>query len=283
MAIYAIGDVQGCYEPLQRLLDQCQFNPTVDTLWLVGDLVNRGPDSLLVLRWVKALGDAAITVLGNHDLHLLAVAAGHKKPHKKDTLDDILHAPDRDELLTWLRHRPLLHYDSGLNTLLIHAGLPPQWDIALAQRCARELEAVLRGADPESFYANMYGDMPDCWHPQLTGWERLRFISNCFTRLRYCDAKGRLRLAEKLAPKHTRRDCIPWFQLARPSVDTRIVFGHWSTLGFYTQANVIALDTGCLWGGQLTAIRLDAPSEPCRPYSVACRPFQDINGFRKSP
>ena len=191
MAIYAIGDVQGCLNSLQALLEKIHFNSTEDQLWFVGDLVNRGPDSLGVLRFVKQLGDSAITVLGNHDLHLLAVAHGLRADKHHD-LVDILHANDKDELLHWLRQRPLLHHDTTSGFTLIHAGLPPQWDLATAQQCAQELETVLRGNDYTPFLAQMYGDQPDRWSVDLHGMDRLRFICNCFTRLRYCEIDGRV-------------------------------------------------------------------------------------------
>lgn len=257
MAVYAIGDIQGCYDELMRLLELIRFDPATDRLWFTGDLVNRGPASLLTLRFVRDLGERAITVLGNHDLHLLAVAKG-APVHHSDTLDDILAAPDRDELLDWLRQQPLLHYDRVLNHTLIHAGLPPQWDLATAQRCAAEVEAVLRGDDYREFFHHMYGDEPEAWDEELGGWGRLRFITNCFTRLRYCTRNGRLCLEVKGAPGTQPPDCLPWFEVAeRASASLSIVFGHWSTLGLYRGQGVTALDTGCLWGGQLTALRLD--------------------------
>ncbi|HHH48194.1 MAG TPA: symmetrical bis(5'-nucleosyl)-tetraphosphatase [Gammaproteobacteria bacterium] len=273
MAIYAIGDIQGCFDELQSLLGMCHFNPAADRLWFTGDLVNRGPDSLKVLRFVRGLGDSAITVLGNHDLHLLAVAEGLGKRHKADTLQAILKAPDRDELLHWLRHRPLLHHDAGLNTALLHAGLPPQWDLREARACSAEVEAVLRGDDYHEFLAHMYGDKPRRWAMDLTGWERLRFIVNCFTRLRFCRVDGELCLKAKGEPGTQPPGCMPWFQVpGRRSTQTRIVFGHWSTLGLYHGDNVLALDTGCLWGGLLTAARLDGEAK-----IISC----DCNGYRR--
>lgn len=258
--IYAIGDVQGCYDELQRLLDTLHFDSGTDTLWFTGDLVNRGPLSLATLRFVKGLGSAAITVLGNHDLHLLAVAHGHLRYHRKDNFHDVLDAPDRDELLTWLRHQPLLHHDAHLGYTMIHAGLPPQWDLAMAQRCAIELENVLQGQDYVTYLGQMYGNDPDRWSESLTGWDRLRFITNCFTRLRYCDDMGRLALEEKGAPGSQPAGYRPWFMVpSRASAALKLVFGHWSTLGPCNELNVFPLDTGCLWGGRLTALRLDGP------------------------
>jgi bis(5'-nucleosyl)-tetraphosphatase (symmetrical) len=267
MALYAIGDIQGCYDELQRLLEKLHFDACSDQLWLVGDLVNRGPKSLEVLRFVKALGDGAITVLGNHDLHLLATAAGIDRVKRDDTFGPIQNAPDRDELLDWLRHRPLLHNDVTCGFAMVHAGLPPQWDLAQALRCASEVESMLRSDEHKEFFQHMYGNEPDLWREDLSGWARLRFIVNCFTRLRYVDAAGRVLHKEKSAP-HTRRHLTPWFRASgRESAATRIVFGHWSTLGLVIEHNVYALDTGCVWGGALTALRLDA--EPAS-FSIDC-------------
>jgi len=257
MATYAIGDIQGCYDEFRRLLDQIEFDPVNDRLWCAGDLVNRGPDSLSVLRWVKALGEHAVVVLGNHDLHLLAVAAGVDRHHKKDTLDEILTAPDRDELLDWLRHRPVMHVDEKKDFAVLHAGLAPQWDLEQAVACAGELEAALRDPGNEEFLNAMYGNEPARWSEDLTGIERLRFITNCFTRLRYCDADGTLHLHEKALPGTQPEGVLPWFQVpGRRTADDRIIIGHWSTLGFHVGDNVWAIDSGCLWGGHLTAIRV---------------------------
>lgn len=257
MAVYAIGDIQGCFDELQALLDKIGFDPAHDRLWFTGDLVNRGPKSLETLRFVKALGDRAITVLGNHDLHLLAVVYGLKDDTAED-IGDVLTAPDRDELTDWLRRRPLLHHDAELGYTLIHAGLPPSWDLAKAQALAAEVEAVLRGPDCHAFLKHMYGNEPTQWSDDLTGWERLRFITNCFTRLRFCDNEGRLALKEKGPPGSQPAPYRPWFTVPnRASAGINIVFGHWSTLGPCAEPNVFPLDTGCLWGGHLTALRLD--------------------------
>jgi len=258
MATYAVGDIQGCYDALQQLLDTLDFDNTRDHLWLTGDLVNRGPNSLEVLRFIKDLGDHAIIVLGNHDLHLLAVANGHLKYKKNETFHDVLNAPDRDELLDWLRHRPLAHHDGSLGYTLIHAGLPPQWDLNTTMSCAREVESELRGPHYRDYLESMYGNEPDCWSDSLSGQDRLRFITNCFTRLRFCDADGNLALEEKAAPGSQPAPFVPWFEVVdRASRNMRIIFGHWSTLGLHMGNGVVCLDTGCLWGNQLTAMRLD--------------------------
>lgn len=256
MAIYAIGDVQGCYAELRLLLDRLKFDPARDRLWFAGDLVNRGPQSLETLRFVRALGPAATAVLGNHDLHLLAVAAGVSRTKHRDTFGDVLHAPDREELLDWLRRRPLLYGEGGF--YLIHAGLPPQWRIEDAAGYAREVEACLAGDDTGEFFRRMYGDTPNRWSEGLEDWDRLRFTINCLTRMRYCTAEGRLDFKEKGAPGSQSKSLLPWFQVpGRRSRDATIMFGHWSTLGFYAGEGVFGLDTGCLWGGALTALRLD--------------------------
>jgi len=270
MALYAIGDVQGCDAELAALLKAIGFSAERDRLWFVGDLVNRGPASLRVLRRVCALGDAATVALGNHDLHLLAVAHGCAQLRRGDTVTDVLAAPDRDSLLDWLLRRPLLHEDPELNLCLLHAGLPPQWDMPTARACAREFERALR-LDPARLFKRMYGDKPDRWEDVQGGAERLRFIVNCFTRLRYVDANGRLALRAKDAPEKARsRSLVPWFEAADACWrGPQFVFGHWSTLGFFRNANVIGLDTGCVWGGSLTALRLDAPGSA--PVHVDCR------------
>ncbi|MCK4950630.1 MAG: symmetrical bis(5'-nucleosyl)-tetraphosphatase [Gammaproteobacteria bacterium] len=258
MATYAIGDIQGCYQQLMELLDKLNFDQTEDTLWFAGDLVNRGPNSLQTLRFVKGLGKQAVTVLGNHDLHLLAVANKHFSKHPFDSLDDITNAPDRDELLDWIRERPLLHHDEALDLTMIHAGLPPQWDLTTAQQCANEVEKTLRGDQFQDFLAHMYGNEPGQWSDSLQGWDRLRFITNCFSRLRYCDTQGNLCLQAKGPPGTQPEPYIPWFNVPdRASKDMKIIFGHWSTLGLQHTNGIYALDTGCLWGHQLTAMRLD--------------------------
>lgn len=257
MATYAVGDIQGCYDELRALLDRIGFDPARDRLWSVGDLVNRGPHSLAVLRFFRQLGERAVVVLGNHDLHLLAVAAGVARQRGTDTLTAVLTAPDRDELLDWLRHRPVLHYDPDKAFAVLHAGLPPQWDLATAQARAHELEQALREAPAHEWLGALYGDQPDRWDDGLQGVDRLRFIVNCFTRLRYCTSDGRLLLKEKSLLDHQPPTAWPWFRVpGRRSATTRIICGHWSTLGYRAEHNVWALDSGCLWGGRLTALRV---------------------------
>ena len=271
MATYAIGDIQGCYEPLQRLLDQVHFDPAADRLWLVGDLVNRGPNSAAVLRLIRSLGERAVAVLGNHDLTLLALAAGQVKAKKKDTFDSVLNAPDSADLLAWLRQRPVLHHDAALGFTLVHAGLPPQWDLALAQQCAAELEAALRGAHGEAFLARMFGSEPRRWRDDLAGDDRLRFIVNALTRMRFCTADGTLSMTEKGPPGSQKAGLWPWFAVPnRRHADLRIVFGHWAALGYYRAPGLYALDSGCVWGQRLTAIRLDQPEAPS--WSVPAQP-----------
>jgi bis(5'-nucleosyl)-tetraphosphatase (symmetrical) len=274
MALYAIGDVQGCDAELGALLGALKFSADRDSLWFVGDLVNRGPDSLKVLRRIRALGDAATVILGNHDLHLLAVSYGSARLRDDDTLEAVLAAPDRAVLLDWLISRPLLHEDPRLNVCMVHAGLAPQWDLALARECAHELERALR-RDPVKLFDRMYGDQPDRWDDALEGEERLRFIANCLTRLRYLDAEGRLVLRAKGSPKKAQsKSLIPWFEAhgARWR-GSRILFGHWSTLGYFSNADVTGLDTGCVWGDRLTALRLDVPD--AKPVQVPCASPKD--------
>ena len=255
MSTYALGDIQGCYTELQALLELIHFNPNQDILWCTGYLVNRGPHSLEVLRFFKGLKKHAIVVLGNHDLHLLAVAHNRKNLKAQDTLTAILNAPDIEDLLIWLRHRPLLHHDADLGFIMIHAGLPPQWDLLQARQCASELEEILQGPNYTQYLDHLYGDKPKKWSNQLTGWERLRFISNCFTRLRYCNADGKLALKKKTNPFINNTEDKPWFKYYHSNIN--ILFGHWATLGYYTEPGIYALDSGCVWGGALTALRLE--------------------------
>lgn len=257
MATYAIGDIQGCYSEFNRLLERIDFNPAQDKLWLVGDLVSRGPQSLEVLRLIKKLGSSVITVLGNHDMHLLALWCGNRSHYRDNSLDQVLIAPDRDELLNWLRHRPLLHYSTNKNYILLHAGLPPQWSLEMAQKYAQEVETALRSDVFFEFMQVLYGNLPNQWSEQLSGMDRLRFIINCFTRLRFCRVDGTLSLKEKGPPGSQATELLPWFDIPeRASSNVRIIFGHWSTLGLIARNNVWSLDTGCLWGGQLSALRV---------------------------
>lgn len=261
MAVYAIGDIQGCYDELRALLDGLRFDPAHDRLWFVGDLVNRGPASLEVLRFVRGLGTAATVVLGNHDLHLLALASGQRAAHKDPTLEPVLRAPDREPLLDWLRHQPLLHTDRALGFTMLHAGLPPSWTLEDAQALAAEVEAVLRSPQHPAFFAEMYGNKPKRWDAALQGMDRLRFITNCLTRLRFCDAEGRLALKEKGPPGSEKAGLMPWYTVpGRASRGERLLFGHWSTLGYLRGPNVWGLDSGCLWGGDMTALRIDLPT-----------------------
>lgn len=267
MAVYAIGDVQGCFSTLLQLLDTVTFDRERDQLWFTGDLVNRGQQSLEVLRFVKDLGDHALTVLGNHDLHLLAVAQGQARLRPKDTFTDVLDAPDRHALLAWLRHRPLFHHDTSLGVILVHAGLPPQWTPAMARAYAAEVETMLYGPQYVEFLQHINGNTASRWSATLASWERLGYSVNCLTRLRYCDVEGKLALKEKGPPGTQHIPYLPWFAVPhRAHADHTVVFGHWSSLGFYTAPGVYALDSGCVWGGTLTALCLETRER----ISVAC-------------
>jgi bis(5'-nucleosyl)-tetraphosphatase (symmetrical) len=256
MSHYVVGDIQGCHDEFRQLLDLIAFSANADRLWLVGDLVNRGPDSLGVLRTVTGLGAAATTVLGNHDLHLLTVAAGHRKAHQRDTLDAILEAPDREELLRWLRTRPLVVRDDEL--LLVHAGMLPSWTAATAVMLSREVEAMLASDQHDDFLRHLYGDLPARWDDALAGYDRLRVIVNACTRLRYCAADDTMDLDEKRGPAHAPPGLVPWFAHSeRRSASVSVFCGHWSTLDLLLAPRVAMLDSGCLWGGALTALRLD--------------------------
>lgn len=256
MATYAIGDLQGCYDSLLRLLEKINFDDSNDTIWFAGDLINRGPDSLSTLRFVKSLGDSAITVLGNHDLHMLAIAYGVKTTRSPD-LQRILDANDRDELMQWLSTRPLLHHDEKINYTISHAGIYPFWSLEQAKSYAHELESELSN-NLNNFLNNMYGNEPDNWNNSLTGFERLRFICNCFTRMRFCNQDGTLDFTSNGAPGTIPENTLPWFEIEnRKARNEKILFGHWSTLGKINKENIFALDTGCVWGGKLTALRID--------------------------
>lgn len=266
MSRHAVGDVQGCYDELRTLLDRIGFSADRDRLWFVGDLVNRGPKSLEVLRFVRSLGDNAVVVLGNHDLHLLAVAAGSRGARRPDTLEAILSASDRDALLEWLASRPLAHFEGG--DLMVHAGVVPQWTVETTLALAREVQSALR-REPQRLFDNMYGNQPDRWSPDLAGTDRLRFVINVLTRMRVCTHDGRINVEIKGKPPAEDSPWRPWFDVERLSRGARVICGHWSALGLLVRPDVAALDTGCVWGGALTAFDLDAGtavSVPSRGY-----------------
>lgn len=258
MTTHVIGDIQGCYDELQRLLEALRFDPATDRLWFAGDLVNRGPQSLAVLRFVRSLGSAAVTVLGNHDLHLIAAGVAGRA-RGKDTFQDVLAAPDREELLSWLRRQPLVHAESGF--ALVHAGLAPQWSVEDALALSREAQQWLARPESDEFLRQqMYGDEPVQWSTAHRDRERLRFIINCCTRLRLCTADGRMDFRYKDAPDSAPRGLMPWFSVpGRRSAGATVLFGHWSTLGrvHWPEHKVYGLDTGCVWGGKLTALTLE--------------------------
>jgi len=261
MTTYAIGDIQGCYDPLRRLLDEIRFDPANDRLWFCGDLVNRGGQSLEVLRLVHSLDAYSITVLGNHDLSLLAIADRDEKDQRRvnPDLQRVLFAADREPLLDWLRQRPLMHVDESLNFALVHAGLAPKWTIRIAARRAREVEKRLRGKNRKGLFKQMYGNKPAAWSPTLDGVARIRTIINVMTRLRFCDVRGRIAFDEKGPPGSQTPGLYPWYEVpGHAARDMRVVFGHWSALGLYRSLGVYGIDTGCVWGGQLTALTLEA-------------------------
>jgi bis(5'-nucleosyl)-tetraphosphatase (symmetrical) len=256
MATYAIGDLQGCFHSFQALLKQIQFNPERDRLWFVGDLINRGPGSLDVMRWILAHQSSVVTVLGNHDLHTLVVAEGFVSAHRSDTIQSLLDAPDAPELLGWLRQQPLVHFEHGY--LMVHAGLLPDWSVPQALALGHEVQSALQAPNYRDFLKHMYGNDPKRWDDKLTGWDRLRVITNAMTRLRICSADGEMEFKFKGELQNIPDGYQPWFELSqRASVNTPIVFGHWSALGLQHKNNVYSLDTGCLWGGYLSAMRLD--------------------------
>lgn len=257
MSTYLIGDIHGCYAEFTALLKKVNFDPSTDELWLTGDLVARGPDSLAVLRKVKSLGDSVRLVLGNHDLHILAVYAGISRNKPKDNLAALLAAEDCDSLINWLRRQPLLQVDEEKKLVMAHAGITPQWDIETATVCARELEAILSSGSYPLFLDAMYGDMPNNWSPELSGLSRLRFSANALTRMRYCFPNGQLDMICKDTPEKATPPLKPWFMLSGPVRDNyTIVFGHWASLeGKGTPDGIIGLDTGCCWGGSLTMLR----------------------------
>lgn len=284
MALYFIGDLQGCLEPLQRLLQRIDFSPSRDTLYLLGDLVNRGPESLAVLRTVAQLGDSAQSLLGNHDLHLLTVGYGLRKQHKGDTLDAILQAPDLEGLLDWVRHRHMALHVQGW--LMVHAGVLPQWTTARTLTLAAEVEQALRGPQAVEFLSNMYGNTPQAWDDSLTGHDRLRVIVNVLTRLRFCTPQGAMEFKAKGSAAAAPAGYLPWFDApGRLTADTPIAFGHWSTVGLdapesqpVMRHNTLALDTGCVWGNCLTAAKLNADHGAFELFSVGCEALQEHSG-----
>lgn len=256
MATYAIGDLQGCFETLTGLLAKLEFDRTKDKLWFVGDLVNRGPDSLACLRFVRDLGESASVVLGNHDLHLLALAEGVSKAGKNDTLESVLNAPDRDAILHWLRQQQLVHSDGEF--VMVHAGLSPQWSLARSLQQSNDIEAALRGGEYREFLANMYGDKPDLWRDDLSPADSLRYSINAMTRVRVVSKTGRLDLRFKGSLRELPKGLSPWFDNLHSSfADKTIIAGHWSALGLHLTRRFIGIDTGCVWGRELTALRLE--------------------------
>ena len=266
MAIYAIGDIQGCFKALRKLVKRVKFDPTCDQLWFVGDLVNRGPDSLAVLRYIKDLGSAAVTVLGNHDLHLLAIWSGVAKVHRKDTLNEVLAAPDCDELLTWLRYRPMIHQENGY--LMVHAGLLPQWTVAQAVSLAREVEAALQSKNFVDLLPSIYFRHSHVvWKKTMPYHDRLGLSTNVLTRLRMCSADGVPEFSFKGPPNEAAEGLVPWFEVPDRAIQkTTVVFGHWSALGLYVQDKLLGLDAGCVWGRELVALRL----EDRKVFGVSC-------------
>jgi bis(5'-nucleosyl)-tetraphosphatase (symmetrical) len=262
MSLYLIGDVQGCDAALGQLLEKMDFSPSRDQLVLLGDLVNRGPQSLAVLRRLAALGDAAQCLLGNHDLHALAVACGARTAHKSDTLQDLLAAPDADQLLDWLRWRDLAILKGGI--VMTHAGVLPQWNAAKVIALGQETVKQIRQKDAKNFFQSMYGNTPHAWRDDLLGSDRHRVIINALTRLRFCSAQGEMEFATKEGAGAAPEGYMPWFEVPnRATQNTIVAFGHWSTLGLINRPNLIALDTGCVWGGCLSAMRVDGGRREC--------------------
>lgn len=260
MSTYIIGDIQGCYDELIELLDKIKFDKRKDFVWFTGDIINRGPKSLEALRFIKNLGNSANSVLGNHDIHIIAIALknDHASIKKADNgIKQLLNAPDKDELLTWLRKRPILHKDDDLNFILTHAGIYPLWDIETAEKMAKKAENLIRGENFNDFIEKMYGNTPSKWSESLKSIEKMRFAINAFTRMRYCDHNGNLLFHYKKDLDNKPTDHIPWYALQRPTpITQRLVFGHWSALGYKYKNNTISIDTGCLWGGELSAIKV---------------------------
>lgn len=270
-SIWMIGDVQGCCAPLEQLLSHPDISSEADArFWFAGDLINRGPQSLASLRRIIGMGERAVSVLGNHDLHLLAAAAGVRKPSKSDTIDEILDAPDADDLIDWLRFRPLAHFEH--DHLLVHAGVLAKWDVAKALSLAGEVETMLRGPNWQKALQKMYGNEPTQWKDGHTGGKRLRVIINALTRMRLCTPRGHMEFNTKVAPGAWPAGLVPWFDVkGRQTRDVTVVFGHWSTLGLLVRPDVICLDTGCVWGGELTAMRL----QDRKLVQIKCSQFRD--------
>ena len=269
MATYAIGDIQGCFDELQQLLKECGYRTKTDRLWFVGDLVNRGPKSLEVLRFVRDLGERAVVVLGNHDLHLVAQHEGFERKRKDDSFDDVLEADDADELVEWLRTRPMMHVDE--RHAMVHAGLLPQWSIGKALALGKEVESGLRAPDYRDFLQNMYGSKPEEWSSSLEGWDRLRVIVNAMTRMRFCTRAGKMEFHAK--GDQPPAGYLPWYE-TRPAKETPILFGHWSQLGLRLDAQATCLDSGCVWGGSLSALRLEDRAL----YQVRCAGYKTPGG-----
>jgi len=265
MATFAVGDIQGCYSEFRTLLEKLDFQPNLDQLWLTGDLVNRGPQSLEVLKYLRDLGSSAVSVLGNHDLHLIAQAMNKSNPKSAEQdLQAILASRDKIDLIEWLRHLPLLFFDTHHQTVLVHAGLHPHWDLLESQQYACEVEELLQGSSSQQFLKVMYGDMPNKWNKNLSGYDRYRIIINCLTRIRYVGSDIELDFVTKNHPRESKdATLVPWFEINnRANQDYRIIFGHWSHLKFYSGNNIICLDGGCVFGGALIAIDVDQPSIP---------------------
>lgn len=275
MAVFAIGDIQGCFSELELLLKKIKFDSHTDQLWFVGDLVNRGPQSLETIQFVRSLGDSAKCVLGNHDIHLIACHSGVQTCKSKSSLNQILDSKYADAIIDWLRFLPLLHHDDHLNWLMVHAGLPPQWDLSLAKSCANEVEQQLRSDHYVDFLMQAYGDTPNQWAPHLSDQDRWRVILNAFTRLRLCDQQGRMDFNCKVSLGQQDENLFAWFDIPRKSENLNIIFGHWSALGLKHTQNLLGLDTGCLWGSQLTAARLD--TQPITIHQVECTAKKKIS------
>ena len=277
MALYLIGDLQGCDDALQRLLEQLDFSPSRDTIFLLGDLVNRGPASALVLRRLMGYGHAARSLLGNHDLHLLAAGHGIRPPHRLDTLQAVLEAPDRAAMLDWVAHQRMAMYETlkGQTILMVHAGVLPEWSAAQTMALAAEVEAVLQGPNLAAFLGQMYGNTPTQWNDALQGMERLRMIVNVLTRLRFCSADGHMEFDSKEGAGNSPEGYMPWFEVpGRRTAGTTVAFGHWSTLGWLGRRDLLSLDTGCVWGGSLSALKIGISPADNELIQVRCKEMQ---------